>query len=241
MVHESTAWNGAPVDILFCCAGAAHPTLFVDTPVEKLSEQMNSNYFSSAYMAHAMLNVWLSPSPSSTSQSPNPPTADSRHIVFTSSVVSFLSMTGYAPYTPTKVALRALAETLSQELLLYPPSPGQPTIETHCIFPATIFTASYEAENKIKPEITMKLEEDDKGQTADEVAIESIKGLEAGKEMITTQWLGWAMKCGSLAGSQRNLLDVIGSWIVSLVLWAVRVDHRSKVQKWGMNHSARKA
>ena len=242
VVQDSIAWNGAPPDILFCCAGSSHPTLFVDTPVETLASQMNTNYFSSAYMAHAVLQSWLSPSTASTPQSSNSSAADSRHIVFTSSVVSFLSLAGYAPYTPTKIALRALADTLSQEMLLYPPSPSRPAIETHCIFPATILTASYEAENKIKPGITKKLEEDDKGQTADEVAIESIKGLEAGKELITTEWLGWAMKCGSLAGSQRSLFDVLGSWIVSLVLWAVRMDHRSKVQKWGVkNQSVGKA
>lgn len=189
---------------------------------------MDANYMSSVYIAHAALRRWLSGSV------PSSPSAEPRHIIFTSSVLAFYPLAGYTPYTSSKAALRTLSDALSQELLLY--SRHTP-VKTHTIFPATIFTASYEEENKTKPAVTKKLEESDGGQTPDEVAIASIKGLERGEELVTTSGLmGYAMKAGMLGSSVRNgwaIVDTIASWAISVVFVLVRWDMDRTVKKWG--------
>lgn len=194
---------------------------------------MDSNYFSSAYIAHATLRKWLSTS--STTASSRSKTNQPRHLIFTSSVVAFFPLVGYAPYTPSKIALRALSDTLSQELQLY--GKGE-AVKVHTIFPATIFTAMYEQENLIKPTITKKLEEADGGQTPDEVAVASVKGLERGEELVTTSGvLGYAMKVGMLGASKRNgwgVVDTVASWVVSVVLGVVRWDMDKTVRRWGV-------
>ena len=190
---------------------------------------MESNYFSSAYVAHAAVQSWVNHFKSSPK-----PKQTAKHIIFTSSVVAFLPLAGYSPYTPTKIALRALSDTLSQELLLYAPLTP---IRTHTVFPGTIYTEGYEKENLIKPAITKKLEETDGGQTPEQVAAASVKGLERGEELITTNGLlGIALKSGMLGGSKRNgwgVVDTVIGWLVMIVMVFVRKDLDGKVKTWG--------
>ena len=114
-------------------------------------------------------------------------------------------------------------------------------MKLHTIFPGTIFTDSYEEENKIKPGITKKLEEDDGGQSPDEVAARSVRGLERGEELITTALLGRAMKVSALGASRRigwGFVDTIFGWLVSVIMIYVRIDMDEKVRKWGGMHGS---
>ena len=201
----------------------------MDVPIEALKEQMETNYFSSAYVAHAALQLWVNHFRSA--PQPDQPV---KHIVFTSSIVAFLPFTGYSPYAPPKVALRALSDTLSQESLLYA---SIVPIRTHAIFPATILSEGLEKENLIKPAVTKKLEEVDDGQTPEQVAAASVKGLERGEELITTNGvLGVARKSGMLGGSRRigwGVVDTVMGWLVMIVLVLVRRDLDGKVKVWG--------
>ena len=217
---------------MWCCAGSAHPTLFLDTPAEKLGEQMSTNYFSAAYTAHAVLRAWLAPSQANATPGQAP-----RQLVFTSSFIALYTFVGYAPYAPAKAALRSLADTLSMEVALY--AGTHAPVAVHTLFPATILTAGYEAENRVKSDLTKMLEEDDGGQTADRAAEESIKGLEKGDEMIATTWLTRMVMCGVLGGTRRNgwaVVDTGLSWVMSLVMPYVRYDHEKKVRRWAEKH-----
>lgn len=248
VIAEATALNdGAPPDIVWCCAGSSHPTLFIDTPVEQIPAQMDSNYFSSAYVAHAALRAWLKPAdddrpaaPTAQHSKPAPP--EPRHLIFTSSFLGLYTIAGYAPYSPSKAALRSLSDTLSQETKLYEAAyPHRPAVRLHTVFPATIFTESYEAESRLKSDLTKKLEEDDSGQTADECARASIAGLERGDELVTTTWLTRLVMGTVLGGSLRNwfwvgLMDTVVAWIMALVMVFVRWDMDRKVMRWGREH-----
>ena len=253
VIEEVTAWNhGTPPDIVWCCAGTAHPTLFIETPIARHKQEMDSNYFSALYMAHPILKAWLKNTPSQkydtkASKTPSSLTLP-RHLIFTSSVIAFYPLLGYSPYAPSKAALRSLSDTLSQELQLYngarrkDPSLGpQADVKIHTIFPGTIFSPNYEEESKIKPAITKKLEEEDGGQTEDEVAAASVKGLEKGEYLVTTSLLAAAMKATSLGGSPRNnrLFDTLFSWLASLIMLFVQWDFDRKVWKWGFTNGVR--
>ena len=251
VIEEVTAWNhGVPPDILWCCAGTSHPTLFIDTSIARHKQEMDSNYFSAVYMADPILKAWLRSTPSRVQDTKTGITSSSapslsRHLIFTSSVLAFYPLVGYSPYAPSKAALRSLSDTLSQELQLYngarrkDPSLGsQVDVKIHTVFPATIFSPSYEEESKIKPTITKKLEEGDDGQTEDEVAAASVRGLENGEYLIATTLLGAAMKATALGGSPRNnrLVDTLFSWLASLIILFVQWDFDRKVWKWGFNN-----
>ncbi|KAI0903773.1 hypothetical protein F4823DRAFT_253994 [Ustulina deusta] len=246
VIDEIVTWNsGNPPDIVWCCAGSSTPGLFIETPVSHFRAQMDSNYFSSLYMAHATMTCWVK---TAQQNKTNPPSAQPgsriapRHLIFTASFLSFYSFAGYSPYSPAKAAVRSLCDTLSQEVNLYASCyPSEPAIRLHTIFPATILTESYQIENTMKPDITKKLEEGDEGQTPETVAAKSIKGLESGLELVTTNTITALVQRSMLGGSIRGgffrmLMDWALAWLMGLVMVFVRSDMDSKVRSWGREH-----
>ncbi|KAI0481176.1 NAD(P)-binding protein [Xylariaceae sp. FL0804] len=246
VVEEVVVWNeGSAPDIVWCCAGTSHPTLFVDTPVSEFSTQMDGNYFTSLYMAHATLKCWLQGSHKTSlksaeqriTQLTTPPA--SRHLIFTASFLAFYCFAGYAAYSPTKAALRSLCDSLSQEMNLYAAArPEEPSVRVHTVFPAGILTEGYEAENRIKSDLTKLLEEGDTPLTPDIIAARSIKGLESGQELIVTDFQTGLVKRSMLGGSIRGgFLRGLGDWLLAgllaIIMVFVRWDHDQKVRKWG--------
>ncbi|KAH9904612.1 hypothetical protein F4778DRAFT_790180 [Xylariomycetidae sp. FL2044] len=239
LIDEVVSWNlGKAPDIVWCCAGASHPTLFIDTPVSEFSKQMNTNYFTGLYLAHTVLNCWLKSAPGaaigtpiSSSSSSKPATQASqpnqtRHLIFTASLLSLYTFTGYTPYSPGKAALRSLSDTLSQEMNLYAAAnPTEPRVRVHTIFPATILTEGLEAENRVKTDVTKLLEEADTPQSPEAVATKSIQGLDM---------LGGSIRGGFIHG----LVDwLLASWIAIIMVFICN-DMDKKVQKWGRDFGA---
>ncbi|CAK4032049.1 3-ketodihydrosphingosine reductase tsc10 [Lecanosticta acicola] len=245
IISEITAWNnGNPPDVVWANAGTAHPDLFLNTPPDLLKSQMNINYFAAAFLAQSTLRAWLKPSSSKTDIS-DAKIAKPRHLIMTSSVVCFAGLAGYAPYSPPKSAMRSLADTLRSEVNLYngarrkDPVNGPPAaIEIHCVCPGTITSPGHEEEQKTKHEVTKMLEEDDPAQNEDEVARAAVRGLEKGGYLITTQFIGHALRAGAMGGSPRNnwLVDTVFSWIVSLAWLFIGPDMEGKVFKYGKKH-----
>ncbi|APA06529.1 hypothetical protein sscle_02g012990 [Sclerotinia sclerotiorum 1980 UF-70] len=250
VIDDVVEWNrGIPPDTVWCCAGSSYPTLFIDTPVSQLQSQINNNYLTSAYMAHATLRSWLKPLEErkariedkmhdNTSHTKNTP-PPARHLIFTASFLAFFSFAGYGAYSPAKAALRSLSDTLSQEMNLYASAfPSAPRVHLHTIFPATILTESYEAENRIKHGLTKQLEDGDEGQTPQMVAQRSIQGLEAGRELITTDLLTGLVRGSMLGGSVRGgfvrvILDWLLAGLMGIVMVFVRADMDRKARGWG--------
>ncbi|KIW63517.1 hypothetical protein PV04_08514 [Phialophora macrospora] len=240
ILQEVKAWNNneAP-DLIFCCAGHCYPSFFADAPVEQLKDQMDTVYWSCAWMAHAAINMWKTPSPSGQKISRPRPT---RHIIFTSSVLAFFPVAGYSPYSPCKAAMRALADTLNQEVEVYNGSRQNPSagpvpdadMKVHILFPVGIISPGLENENKIKPSLTLQLEKDDKPQQPEEIAKIALSRLGAGDFMISTLFLGHLMRGAGMSGSVRmNFMDVFWNWLGSIVVLFVAPDFLSKCRKWG--------
>ncbi|KAK3634897.1 3-dehydrosphinganine reductase [Elasticomyces elasticus] len=244
LLEEVTAWNdGNHPDVVWANAGSSHPTLFIDTPIEILHSQMDINYWAAAYLSRATLKLWLKPATSSSkSQESQTGPTQPRHFIITSSVACFVGLAGYAPYAPAKSALRSLADTLRSELNLYNgyrrghPSQGPLTdVKIHCVVPGTIKSPGLDQENEVKHAVTHLLEEGDMAQTEDEVAVAAIKGLESGGYLITTQFLGHAMRAGMLGGSPRNswLVDTLFAWVINIAWLFIGPDMEGKVFKYG--------
>lgn len=257
VIAQATEWNGgSPPDVVWCFAGTAHPSLFIDTDPAQLQAQMDANYFTNAYMAHAALRSWLRTDTHGSAKDQAAASAGeleaakknsggspaARHLIFTSSFVGLYSIIGYTPYSPAKAALRNLSDSLSQELELYAAAnPHAPPVKVHTIFPATIFTEAYEAENKIKTDVTKMLEEGDEGQTPQEIARKSIVGLDSGQELIATDMLTSIVLSSMMGASKRGgFLRTFAGWLMGclgmLIVVYARWDMDRKVRSWGKKH-----
>lgn len=242
ILAETTAWNsGFAPDVVWACAGSAHPGLFADTPIPLLRSQMDMNYWAAAYLSHSALNLFLGRRGPVKSQHANEP----RHIVMTSSVVALMGLAGYGPYCPAKAAMRNLADTLHNEVQLYNGARRRSgggaaqvpdrEIKIHIVVPGTILSPGFEEEEKVKHPVTKVLEAADPKQTPDQVAAAALAGLDSGDFLIATQWLGKLMRIATLGGSPRDniIVDTVGSWVTSIAMLFIMPDLHGKVFKYG--------
>ena len=201
------------------------PDLFAEAEYSNVRTTMDINFHGSAQLAHAILREWLAPNA--------PVDAQPKHLIFTASVLAFFTTVGYSSYSPSKYALRGLADTLAQEVMLYPQD-----VKVHVVYPGTILTDGFNREMQTKPEVTCKIEEMDSKQRPDEVATAAIRGLENGDHYVTVNYLGSAMKWGALGGSLRNnwVVDLIMGWLISIVWLFALPDVLSKVKKYKKEH-----
>ncbi|KUJ19632.1 3-ketodihydrosphingosine reductase-like protein tsc10 [Mollisia scopiformis] len=226
VIAEAIAWNnGSAPSIVWCIAGSANPGLFIDTPRSVMRHQMDVNFWSCVDMAQAILSEWLGKE--------NGQKGEEKHLVFTSSVVAFYPVVGYAPYAPSKAAIKSLSDSLVQECLLY----GE-DVKVHTVFPGTISSPGLEIENQTKPEITHILEESDPVQSPEVVARKAIQGLERGEYLVTVSWLGDLMRGCAWGGSRRGnwVIDTGMTWVASLAWYFVGMDLDGKVRKYGKDH-----
>ncbi|KAK5110380.1 hypothetical protein LTR62_006088 [Meristemomyces frigidus] len=246
LLNEVTEWNdGNPPDVVWANAGYARPALFIESSVEDLRSQVDINYLAACYLAHATLKLWLRPPTKPATPESSKITTRPRHFIMTSSTACFVGIAGYAPYSPAKAALRSLADSLRSEVNLYngyrrghPGKGPQAEVNIHLVIPGGIKTPGLDNENKTKHAVTHLLEEGDPAQTAEQVAAAAVKGLQNGGFLITTQWLGHAMRAGALSGSPRNnrFVDTVFGWVVAVAWLWIGPDMENTVYKYGKTH-----
>ncbi|CEQ40065.1 SPOSA6832_01646, partial [Sporobolomyces salmonicolor] len=167
-------------DFIFACAGGCVPGLFTSLSAAEHWECMEWNFRTCLNTVHEGVMAMKACAGGK----------KGGRVVLTSSVLAMMSFTGYSSYSPSKYAIRGtlylpcpypttrltrrtripgLAEALRSELLLY-------GISVHLFLPATIHSPGFENEQKLKPEITKKIEGPDEGLEPDAVARELIKG-----------------------------------------------------------------
>ena len=162
-IEKAIALVGSP-DILITCAGIAHPGYFQELPLEIFENTMAINYFGSLYAIKAVL-------PAMEKQRRG-------HIVLISSGAGLIGIYGYTPYSPTKFALRGLAESLRGEL-------KQSGIKVSIVYPPDTDTPQLEAENKTKPRETKLITGSAQTWSAQNVAKEILQGMVKEKFAIT--------------------------------------------------------
>ncbi|KAI9740367.1 MAG: hypothetical protein M1834_004947 [Cirrosporium novae-zelandiae] len=218
-------YNAIP-DILICVAGGSPPSqinFLAELSPDAIRACMDMNYYTSVFITRAVIKLWLQ----------NPAPADMkepRHVVFTSSSAAFVGLPGYAAYTTPKVAIRALADTLRQELLLYG---NTSKYQVHCSFPGTFITDSFLEEQSTKPTLLKSFEgsqgtEEELRKRLDSsmvIAGKIVRGLERGEFFITTDLQG-AVLLGNMRGpSPRNywvwdtLMGGLGMLVWPWVRW----------------------
>lgn len=122
---------------------------------------------------------------------------------------SFFSIIGYSSYSPTKYAVRALAESLYNEFQ------GQ-NIKIHLVCPSDTKTPGFEQENLTKPEETKKISETTSVYESIDVAKSMLTGIQNGDFYVWHDFLsGLAIKaCKGMGPSANNALD----WLLAPIL-----------------------
>lgn len=157
---------GTP-DLVVTSAGIAVPHYFEDTSVEVHQRSMAVNYFGTLHVVRAAL-----------------PAMRARRrgrILLVSSGAGLMGLFGYSSYSPSKFALRGLAEALRAEL-------RGDNVGVSIVYPPDTETPMLEEENKTKPEETKLMTAVVKTWTADAVAACMMRGIARGAFGITPGW-----------------------------------------------------
>lgn len=84
--------------MLYCVAGGNHAEngFLLDITASKLESCMNNNYFSAAYAAKSMLDIWTSQDVLGSTSGPYP---RRRKLIFVNSAAAFVSLPGSIAYS----------------------------------------------------------------------------------------------------------------------------------------------
>jgi len=130
LIEEFIQKRGIP-DYLFNFVGYAFVQYIEKLTLEDYKNNMNANYYGQLIPTLIILPHFMD--------------AKKGYITFTSSVMGFYAVMGYATYVPSKYALFGLAEVMRHELLPY-------KIKVSILFPVDTDTPGLAEENKLKPE-----------------------------------------------------------------------------------------
>ncbi|KAF5582778.1 short chain dehydrogenase [Fusarium pseudocircinatum] len=183
-LRNAMSEHNATPDMLICSVGGATPEqigFLADLAPEALATCFSSNYHASLFITQWCVQRWV--------QQPGP--SRTRRLVYIASGAAFVTLPGYAAYTPPKTTVRVLVDTLHQELLLYG---DEKMYHVHTAFPGAFITDSFIQEQATKPELLKNMEglnyrdgEDllKSVQSAEEIASKIFKGIRKGKYIIT--------------------------------------------------------
>lgn len=156
-----------PVDVLIASAGVARPGYFEEVPVAIFERTMAVNYFGTLYALKAVVPAMRKRGRGA--------------VVLVSSGAGLHGFFGYTPYSPTKFALRGLAEALRAEM--------QDTgVHVMIVYPPDTDTPQLAEENLTKPVETKAITAGGGLWTADAVAAITLNGLARRRFSITPGW-----------------------------------------------------
>ncbi|MSU49621.1 MAG: SDR family NAD(P)-dependent oxidoreductase [Opitutus sp.] len=175
-----------PVDVLIASAGVARPGYFEEVPVAVFERTMAVNYFGTLYALKAVV--------------PGMRARGRGAVVLISSGAGLHGFFGYTPYSPTKFALRGLAEALRAEM--------QGTgVHVMIVYPPDTDTPQLAEENLTKPVETRAITAGGGLWTADAVAEVTLAGLARRRFSITPGW-------------QVTVLAWVGSILAPILYWS---------------------
>jgi 3-dehydrosphinganine reductase len=182
-VAQAVTALGAPTMVV-TSAGIAIPGYFDRVPVDVFERTMAVNYLGTLYVIKATL-------PSMKRAGGN--------IVMISSGAGLIGLFGYTPYSPTKFALRGLAEALHAEL-------RHEGITVSIAYPPDTDTPQLIEESRTKPAETRMMTARAGLWSAEDVAARILKGVSRGSFAITP-------------GFELTALYRLGSLVAPVVQW----------------------
>lgn len=172
-------------DLLITSAGIAHPGYFQELSLEVFEETIRINYFGTLYAIKSVLPLMID--------------KQQGHIVIISSGAGLIGIYGYTPYSPSKFALRGLAESLRGEI-------KPQGINISIVYPPDTDTPQLAVENLTKPPETKLITGSAKTWSAEGVAKVILRGIKRKDFTITP-------------GLDMKLLQVLHSLIAPILNW----------------------
>ncbi|KAF1961794.1 short chain dehydrogenase [Byssothecium circinans] len=220
-------------DTLICAAGCNVELGFLaDLNPKDLETCMQSNYFTAAYAAQALLKLWIDDDKScGSASSPARKPLRHRQIIFINSAAAFAPIPGYIAYNPARAALRALADTLRIEIMRYLSATS--TYAIYCAFPSNFMSPQFLAEQSLKPDLTKRIEGTTapidelakKVPTARKVAEGIIQGVERGDfALCDDSWDASFLFANMVGPSPKRgvgLVDSALATLMGLFVWPV--------------------
>lgn len=176
--------SGAP-DLLVLSAGICHPGYVSDLTAEIFERTNAVNYLGSVYPILSCLPTMIN--------------GGRGHIVLVSSGAGLAGIFGYTPYSPTKFALRGLAESLRAELT-------PKGLRVSIVYPPDTDTPQLAYENQYKPEETKRISGTAGLWQADDVAHVIMKGVDRQRFSIPI-------------GMPLRALDALGGLLAPVLRW----------------------
>ncbi|MFJ1268229.1 SDR family oxidoreductase [Legionella lytica] len=162
-IEDAILKQGVP-DLLITSAGIAHCDYFDNLSSELFERNISINYLGSLYAIKAVF--------------PQMKKQKAGHIVLISSGAGLIGIWGYSAYSPSKFAIRGLAEALRPEFKKY-------GINVSIAYPPDTDTPQLICEEKTKPAETKKITGIVKPWSADAVAAYIVQGIKKNKFHIT--------------------------------------------------------
>lgn len=156
LLDEHIERCGVP-DYLFNFVGYAYAQYVEQLRLDDFKQNMNVNYYGQLVPTLAILPYYLRK-------------RNGGHISFTSSILGYLGIMGYATYAPTKHAIVGLAETLRHELKPF-------AVRISVLYPPDTTTPGFVKENETKPPECAMLSEKAKLLEPEQVAETFIEGV----------------------------------------------------------------
>lgn len=194
--------HGNRVDVMIASAGVSRPGRVEDVPTAMYESMVNINYLGSLYSSLAVL--------------PFMKEQGCGRLIFVSSLAGLAPMIGFSGYSPSKMAVRGLAEVLQMELRPF-------NIYTSLVNPPDVDTPMLADEMKYKPEECILLSEDGGLFSADDIATDIINAIQSWRFMVNTGIDGWLLGLVSTGISTpshslaRSLLEIFGAGILRFV------------------------
>jgi len=229
-------------DVLILSAGGTPPSqigFFASLPIQEITNCHTQNYLTALYPVHSLIRHWLSPA--------CPEVKHTRHVFFICSSAAFVSLPGYVAYTPAKVAMRALADTLRMELKLYG---GEDRFKVGIAFPGCFTSEAFLEEVEGKPLLTKEMEGSQGSvehlvktkMSTETVAGIILRKLEKGESYITVDFEGAVIFNNMRGASPRYGLGIWDSFLTFLgwiaMGWVVRSFDRMTT-KYGKKEGLR--
>jgi len=179
-VQLSAAENNHHVDILVTSAGISNPRYFEDITDEQFEQCMKINYLGTVYSVRAV--------------APFMKAHNGGRIVMVSSMAGLSGVIGYSAYSPSKFAVRGLAECLHMEFAPH-------NIQVSVVNPPDVDTPMLQAENILKPEECRLISEGSGVFSAERLAADIVAGIKQWRFFIQTGFDGHlqAILCSGMA------------------------------------------
>jgi len=188
---------GTP-EVLVTSAGASNPGYFLDQDPSIFERTMKLNYMGNVHAIKAVAPLMKE--------------KGGGHIMIVASAAAIVSFIGYASYSPSKYAIRGLADALRNELSGF-------GIKVAICYPPDTDTPGFAEENKTKPPETKACFPAD-AYAADKVASQSIHSMLAGDYHIQSVDFLQNLLVSSMTGCTPRsffLLETLLSPVIALV------------------------